>query len=72
MLGHKKTVSEMIRVMKSDGIGFISVTKVLRNDGLGVAKGEWKEIKNSFNVVEEGSSITMDWAIVSKLEVGNK
>ena len=72
MLGHKKAVSEMIRVMKSDGIGFISVTKVLRNDGLGVAKGEWKEIKNSFNVVEEGSSIMMDWAIVSKLEVSNK
>ncbi len=72
MLNHKDAVSEMIRVMKLDGIGFISIAKMLRNDGLGVTKGEWKEITSSFNVVKEGSSIMMDWAIVSKLEGGNK
>ncbi len=72
MLDHKDAVSEMIRVMKLDGIGFISVTKMLRNDGLGVTKGEWKEITSSFNVVKEGSSIMTDWAIVSKLEGVNK
>jgi hypothetical protein len=72
MLDHRGAVGEMNRVMKPGAIGFVSVAKVLRNDSLGVSKEEWKEIMRSFNVLETGSSIMMDWAIISKLEVADK
>ena len=67
MMDHKGAVREMIRVMKPDSKGFISVAKVLRNDGIGVTKKEWNEILGSFRTVKVGSSVMIDWAIVSKI-----
>lgn len=66
MLNHEGAVNEMARVMKPGSMGFISVTKVLRNSDTGVSKGEWDDILNTFNIVKKGSSIMMDWAVVSK------
>ncbi|MEM3449128.1 MAG: methyltransferase domain-containing protein [Nitrososphaeria archaeon] len=66
MLDHKGAVNEMIRVMKTGSKGFISIAKILRRDGLGVSKKEWKEIMASFRVLRNGSTIMMDWAIVEK------
>jgi hypothetical protein len=39
---------------------------VWRNDGIGVTKKEWNEILGAFSTVKVGSSVMMDWAIVSK------
>lgn len=66
MLDHRGAVDEMMRVMKTGSRGFISVAKLFRKDGLGVPKDEWKEITRSFDVVDSGSSVVMDWAVVSK------
>ncbi|WP_157891470.1 class I SAM-dependent methyltransferase [Candidatus Mancarchaeum acidiphilum] len=66
MLDHRGAVDEMMRVMKTGSRGFISVTKLFRKDGLGVPKDEWKEITRSFDVVDSGSSVVMDWVVVSK------
>lgn len=69
MLDHKGAVNEMIRVMNNVSRGFISVTKALRGDGLGVSKMEWKKIMESFRIVRNGSTIMMDWAVVEKAGV---
>ena len=66
MLDHKGAMNEIMRVMKTGSIGFISVAKLFRKDGLGVPKDEWKEITRSFDVVDSGSSVVMDWVVVSK------
>ncbi len=66
MLDHRGAVDEMMRVMKTGSRGFISVAKLFRKDGLGVPKDEWKEITRSFDVVDSGSSVVMDWVVVSR------
>ena len=66
MSDHRDAVSEMMRVMKPDSRGFISVAKILRGDGLGISRKEWKEIMESFKVLRNGSSIMTDWAVVEK------
>ena len=66
MLDHRGAVNEMMRVMKTGSRGFISVAKLFRKDGLGVPKDEWEGIKRSFDVVYSGSSVVMDWVVVSR------
>lgn len=66
-----KGQNEMNRVLKPDSKGSVSVAKMLRSGYLGVRKTEWKEISSSFSTVEAGSSIAMDWAIVSKKTGGH-
>ena len=66
MLDHRGAVNEMMRVMKTGSRGFISVAKLFRKDGLGVPKDEWEGIKGSFDVVYSGSSVVMDWVVVSR------
>ena len=66
MLDHRGAVGEMMRVMKTGSRGFISVAKLFRKDGLGVPKDEWERIKRSFDVVDSGSSVVIDWVVVSK------
>ena len=55
-----------MRVMKTGSRGFISVAKLFRKDDLGVPKDEWEGIKRSFDVVDSGSSVVMDWVVVSR------
>ena len=66
MLDHKRAVTEMNRVMKSNSRGFISVSKICRYSSPGIPKEEWDEILSSFDVIDSGHTIMMDWAIVSK------
>ncbi len=66
MVDHKGAVNEIARVMKPNAKGYISVSKMLRKDKLGVTKEEWNGILSSFDLIKKGSSAMMDWAIFSK------
>ena len=69
MTDHVGAVEEIKRVLKPNGLAYISVTKVFRRrDPKAVTKQEWKGILESFNVQETGEGLTNRWATVSLLK----
>jgi ubiquinone/menaquinone biosynthesis C-methylase UbiE len=66
MTDHAGAVSEIQRILKTEGIAYISVTKAFRKkDPRAVTKQEWKQILESFTVRGTGERLTNRWAIVS-------
>jgi ubiquinone/menaquinone biosynthesis C-methylase UbiE len=66
MTDHAGAVAEIQRILKTDGIAYISVTKALRKkDPRAVTKQEWKQILESFTVRGKGEHLMNRWAIVS-------
>jgi len=66
MTDHAGAVKEIKRILKPHGLAYISVTKSFRKmDPRAVTKEEWKQILESFNVLENGEGFTNRWAIVS-------
>jgi len=63
---HLRSINEIIRVMKKDGIAYMSVSRPAL-DPLSVDSGEWSLLLSKFQVIRKGSSLTSRWAIVKKL-----
>jgi ubiquinone/menaquinone biosynthesis C-methylase UbiE len=69
MTDHAGAVKEIKRILKPNGLAYISVTKVFRRkDPKAVTKQEWKQILEGFNVQEMGEGFTNRWATVSPNE----
>ncbi len=72
MADHAGALAEIKRILKPDGLAYISVTKVLRKkDPRTVTKEEWKRILEGFWVQENGEGLTSRWAAVSLKENGS-
>jgi len=66
MTDHAGAVAEIKRILKPNGLAYISVTKVFRrNDPKAVTKEEWSQILEGFNVQETGEGLTNRWATVA-------
>ncbi len=66
MIDHAGAVSEIKRILKSDGLAYISVTKAfMKKDPRSVTKEKWMQILESFNVRENGEGLVNRWATVS-------
>jgi ubiquinone/menaquinone biosynthesis C-methylase UbiE len=69
MMDHAGAVREIKRILRPQGLAYISVTKLFRKmDRRAVTKEEWNEILESFRVRENGEGFTNRWAIVSLKE----
>lgn len=65
MHDHAGAVSEIRRVLKKDGVAFISVTSFgIKGDKRHVGRAEWRQILGNFNVIEEGRRLTSRWCLV--------
>lgn len=66
MEDHAGAVGEIKRILKPDGLAYISVTKLFgRLDPKAVTKQEWKRILEGFNVQEMGEGLLSSGAAVS-------
>lgn len=62
---HEGALKEMRRILKKDGLIYISVTKTfLGRDNKSVDKKEWGKILEEFTVLKSGESLTERWALV--------
>lgn len=69
MTDHVGAVGEIKRILKPNGLAYISVTKVFRKkDPKAVTIQEWKRILAGFKVQEMGEGLTNRWATVSLKE----
>jgi len=69
MVDHAGAVAEIKRILKHDGLAYISITKVFRKkDQRNVSKEEWNRTLESFNVRGTGDGYTNRWAIISLKE----
>jgi len=69
MTDHVGVVGEIKRILKPNGLAYISVTKVFRKkDPKAVTIQEWKRILAGFKVQEMGEGLTNRWATVSLKE----
>lgn len=65
MVNHKGAIQEINRVLKENGVAFISVEKLSK--GLtAISKNEWKDLINKFNVIEEKEGLFYRYAVISK------
>jgi ubiquinone/menaquinone biosynthesis C-methylase UbiE len=72
MEDHAGALAEIKRILKPEGLAYISVTKVLRRkDPRSVTKEEWERILDGFWVREKGERLTSRWAAVSLKEYGS-
>jgi len=66
MVDHAGAVTEIKRILKPQGLAYLSVTKAFRRrDPKAVSKDEWKRILEGFNVRENGAGLMTRWATVS-------
>jgi SAM-dependent methyltransferase len=66
MVDHAGAVTEIKRILKPQGLAYLSVTKAFRrSDPKAVGKEEWKRILEGFKVRENGEGLITRWAIVS-------
>lgn len=69
MADHAGAVGEIKRILKPNGLAYISVTKVFRRrDRKAVTIQEWKRILEGFNVQEMREGLTNRWTTVSLKE----
>jgi ubiquinone/menaquinone biosynthesis C-methylase UbiE len=72
MEDHTGALEEIKRILKPEGLAYISVTKFLRRkDPRSVTKEEWERILDGFRVKEKGEGLTSRWAAVSLKENGS-
>jgi ubiquinone/menaquinone biosynthesis C-methylase UbiE len=66
MVDHAGALAEIKRILKPQGLAYLSVTKAFRKkDPRAVTKEEWKRILGEFRVLENGKSLLSRWATVS-------
>jgi hypothetical protein len=66
MVDHVGAVAEIKRILKPQGLAFLSVTKVFRKkDPKAVTKDEWGRLLKGFMVRENGEGLLNRWATVS-------
>ncbi|MBX8631921.1 MAG: class I SAM-dependent methyltransferase [Thermoplasmata archaeon] len=66
MSDHWGAVSEIRRVLKPDGVAYLSVSSLgRRKDSRHVGKKEWGRLLDAFAVKEEGKRFGARWALVS-------
>jgi ubiquinone/menaquinone biosynthesis C-methylase UbiE len=66
MLDHAGAVSEIKRTLKSDGLAYMSVTRIRgRKDPKLVLGEEWRSILEGFQITMERTSLTARWAVVT-------
>jgi len=66
MVDHVGAVAEIKRILKPQGLAYVSVTKLFRKkDPKAVTKEEWRRILEGFRVRENGESLLNRWATVS-------
>ena len=69
MHDHAGAISEINRVLKKDGVAFISVTSFgMKGDRKHVSRSEWRQMLSKFNVLEEGRRLTSWWCLVGPLQ----
>jgi len=67
MADHDGAVEEIKRILKPNGLTYLSVTRLFRKgDSRGVRREEWNRILTEFSVKEKGEGIINRWALVSK------
>jgi ubiquinone/menaquinone biosynthesis C-methylase UbiE len=66
MVDHAGALAEIKRILKPQGLAYLSVTKAFRkNDPKAVTKEEWKRVLESFRVRENGVGLLTRWATLS-------
>jgi len=66
MRDHKGAVAEIKRILKTNGLCYLSVSKLCRkNDPRAVPKQEWNQILDGFEVKESHEGLLNRWATVS-------
>ncbi len=67
MLDHSGAVREIRRIMKSDALAYMSVSRMGRKrDPRSVGRQEWDTIIGEFGVVKRGKGLTARWAVITK------
>ena len=74
MVDHAGALAEIKRILKLQGLAYLSVTKGLRRkDPKAVTKEEWKRILDDFGVHENGEGLLTRWATISvKSEISER
>ncbi len=66
MVDHAGAVAEIKRILKPQGLAYLSVTKLFRKkDPKAVTREEWGQILEGFRVRENGEELLNRWATVS-------
>jgi ubiquinone/menaquinone biosynthesis C-methylase UbiE len=66
MVDHSGAVAEVKRILKPQGIAYLSITKAYRRkDPKAVNNEEWKRILEGFRVRENGEGLLTRWSTVS-------
>jgi ubiquinone/menaquinone biosynthesis C-methylase UbiE len=66
MADHAGAVAEIKRVLKPEGVAYVSVSRFFRkDDARAVPKREWDQILSSFKVKEKKESFIDRWAVIS-------
>ena len=71
MVDHIGAVTEIQRILKRDGLAYLSISKIgMKKDPRRVTKQEWSRILGTFSVMEKGESLTNRWATMSLTDIG--
>jgi len=66
MSDHRKAISEIKRVLKKEGMAFLSVSSFgRRSDSRHVDASEWEDLLSGFRIVKQGRTLTGRWSLVS-------
>jgi ubiquinone/menaquinone biosynthesis C-methylase UbiE len=66
MFDHQGVLREIHRMLKSGGVAYLTVTKLLsKKDGRSVGGEEWRKILGEFDIKENGEGMTNRWAWVA-------
>ncbi len=66
MVDHAGAIGEIKRILKPEGLAYLSVTKLYRKtDPKAVTKEEWGRMLESFRISENGEGFLNRWATVS-------
>lgn len=66
MVDHAGAISEIKRTLKPDGSAYMSVASTIRRkDPRNVGKAEWRSILEGFRIINERTSLTARWALVT-------
>lgn len=66
-IDHEGYIKEMNRILKNNGLAYISVSKnFLLRDKMNVSKDEWIEILKNYIIIKYGEDFLSRWAIIKK------
>ncbi|PVU77426.1 class I SAM-dependent methyltransferase [Sulfolobus islandicus] len=65
---HNGAIKEIKRILKDNGLAYISVTRsFLIKDKMDVSGDEWKKILGQFKIIREGKNLMERWAVVQQI-----